>query len=229
MSWRDIPPLDTDLAGRLCGVDDVALVAVRVDAVDDALFDDERAAVAGAVGKRVREFGAGRFAARCALGDLGLEPCSIPRADDRRPCWPSGVVGSISHGGDVAVAGLASSRRFAGLGVDLEVAGRVTGPLHARLFTATERSRYERRPGDWATLLFSAKEAVYKAVNPLTGRYIGFQEVEVDVDWADATFRARYVGDHPPNAVMHHGAGRFAVAPGYVFTLFSLRADDLPV
>jgi 4'-phosphopantetheinyl transferase EntD len=52
-----------------------------------------------------------------------------------------------------------------------------------RLSAAAEDARR-----DLATLMFSAKESLYKALNPLLKRYIGFQEVEVTLD--DAAFSA---------------------------------------
>src|SRR5690606_7567998 len=52
-----------------------------------------------AVNKRQTEFLAGRLCAHEALRRLLGVP-SIPAvAEDRSPCWPSGVVGSITHGG----------------------------------------------------------------------------------------------------------------------------------
>jgi 4'-phosphopantetheinyl transferase EntD len=204
---------------------DVALVAVRIDAVESTLHDVERTAVSRAVDKRVREFAAGRYAARCALGDLGLEPAPIPRAEDRRPLWPDGVVGSITHADRIAVAGIGQSRRWRGLGLDLEACGRITPELHGKLFTDRESARYRQQTADWPTLLFSAKEAAYKAVNPVVGRFIGFQEVEVDVDWDGGAFRLRYVGGHEPNRIMDAGVGRFAFADGYALTVFQIGAE----
>ena len=34
----------------------------------------------------------------------------------------------------------------------------------------------------WGRLLFSAKEAVYKAWYPLTGRWLGFEEARLTID-----------------------------------------------
>lgn len=225
MSWREIPPLTTGFGPTMAELGDVALVAVRIDAVEPTLHDVERTAVSRAVDKRVREFAAGRHAARCALEDLGLAPGPIPRAEDRRPLWPEGVVGSITHADQIAVAGLGQSGRWLGLGLDLEACGRITPELHGKLFTEREAGRYEAQAEDWPTLLFSAKEAAYKAVNPVVGRFIGFREVEVTVDWGAGQFRLRYVGDHEPNRIMDAGVGRFAFADGYALTVFQIDAD----
>jgi 4'-phosphopantetheinyl transferase EntD len=222
MSWRDVPPLTTEFGRGLPELPGIALAAVDVGAVEAPLYPEEEHAVARSVEGRVHEFRAGRHAARCALADLGLAPCAIPRRADRRPVWPAGVAGSISHAGTLAVAAVARADIARGLGVDLEACGRVTPALHAKLFTPAERDRYAEVEAEWPTLLFSAKEAGYKAVNPLAGQFIGFQEAEVDVDWVRREFRLRYVGAHAPSRIMDRGLGHFAVASGYVLTVFAV-------
>ena len=155
------------------------------------------------------------------MTDLGAVPCAVPRAEDRRPLWPQHLVGSITHAGDVAVAGVAPVAALLGLGIDLEERERVTDNLFGKLFTPAELAGFggdARLPG----LVFSAKEAVYKAVNPHVGKFIGFQEVEVDVNWASDTFRLRYVGSHAPNAVMESGIGHFCFFERYVLTVFMI-------
>jgi 4'-phosphopantetheinyl transferase EntD len=76
-------------------------------------------------------------------------------------------------------------------------------------------------------LYFSAKEAVYKAVNPLVGRFIGFQEVEIDLINApnaeQGGFRLRYVGEHEPNRVVERGEGYYDFVDRYVVTVFLIR------
>ena len=42
----------------------------------------------------------------------------------------------------------------------------------------------------WDRLLFCAKEAVYKAWFPLTGRWLGFEQAEITVEPEAGTFRA---------------------------------------
>jgi 4'-phosphopantetheinyl transferase EntD len=222
MTWRDIPPLTTTFGRSLPDLPGIALAAVDAGSVEASLYPEEEDAVARAVAKRVREFCAGRHAARCALADLGLAPCAIPRRADRRPVWPAAVTGSITHAGTLAVAAVARIDTVRGIGVDLEERGRLTAALNEKLFTPAERHRYAYVEAEWPTLLFSAKEAGYKAVNPLAGRFIGFQEAEVDVDWARGQFRLRYLGPHTPSRIMDRGLGHFVMADGYVLTVFAI-------
>lgn len=140
-----------------------------------ALPDDLRPAVA----KRRREFLAGRLAAAQALRRLGTVE-HLGR-NDRAPVWPPGVAGSISHDDRRAVAVV--SRQYRQLGVDCEQPIPETeAPALARQILA---------PGDAAarpaglgfaaflTLVFSAKEAFYKAVAAEVGRMLEFHEVTV--------------------------------------------------
>ena len=50
----------------------------------------------------------------------------------------------------------------------------------------------------WDKLLFSAKEAVYKAWYPLARRWLGFQSADVVFDPDGGTFTARLLVPGPP-------------------------------
>ncbi|MFW6093118.1 MAG: 4'-phosphopantetheinyl transferase family protein [Pseudomonadota bacterium] len=224
MSWRELPPLTTGVGDLLPDLPRIALVAGPVADHRCALWAAERPALEGVVAARAREFSTGRYLARCAMVDAGLRPAAIPRGGNRAPAWPPGMIGSITHAGEVAVAGAAPADAAGGLGIDLERVDRVTANLHRRLFTPAERAHLDPADRRTAGLVFSAKEAGYKAVNPRVGRFIGFQEAEVTLDPERGTFRLHYVGDHAPNAVMNDGVGYFCFFRQYVLTLFVIPA-----
>src|SRR5699024_2591462 len=69
----------------------------RTDATEAILFPAEAEAIGNALPKRRAEFTAGRWCARQALTELGLPPTPVERGDHGSPCWPDGVVGSITH------------------------------------------------------------------------------------------------------------------------------------
>lgn len=214
--------MNTGVAEQLPDLAGVAFAAARIDDWSTALWPEEHAAVASAQPRRIWEFSTGRHLARCAMADLGHEACAVPRAADRQPIWPAQLRGSITHAGDLAVAAVARSSALRGLGIDLEATDRVTERVFRKLFTPAERRRLTADATCMAGLMFSAKEAAYKAVNPLVGRFIGFQEAEVDVDPANRSFRLRYVGGHAPNRVMDSGTGHFCVFGRHVLTVFVL-------
>ena len=72
----------------------------------------------------------------------------------------------------------------------------------------------------WDRLLFSAKESIYKAWYPLTGRWLGFEEARLMVDPA-GTFAAKLLingarkDGGPPLTELR---GRFLVAHGLIAT-----------
>ncbi|MGF1596369.1 MAG: 4'-phosphopantetheinyl transferase [Acidimicrobiales bacterium] len=150
--------------------------------VEAALHPAERPLVARAVDGRRRHFAAGRACARAALASLGIESGPILRRALRDPRWPHPATGSISHCDGYAVAAV---RRTAGraleLGIDAELVGRVTPALHPRLFRPEERAwlaTLDPTAGPLVvTALFGAKEAFYKAQFPITGAWVGFEDV----------------------------------------------------
>ena len=144
-----------------------------------ALWPDERASAPGAAPRRLRELAAGRHCAREALGELGFAAVALPQRPDRRPAWPAGAVGSISHSGDYCAAVVARRAGCAGIGFDAERWGRVRPEIWPRIATAPELAWLERLGADagrWATRLFSAKEAFYKAQYALSRSFVGFLE-----------------------------------------------------
>ena len=52
---------------------------------------------------RKNAFTSGRYAAHLAQNELGLEPSEIP-ASGRKPIWPAGQVGAITHSTKYAAA-----------------------------------------------------------------------------------------------------------------------------
>jgi 4'-phosphopantetheinyl transferase EntD len=69
------------------------------------------------------------------------------------------------------------------LGVDIEPATPLDPDLVAVICTPAERAWLagETDPGLAAKMIFSAKEAVYKAQYPLTGKVIGFDAVTLEM------------------------------------------------
>ncbi|MEU2872326.1 enterobactin synthetase [Streptomyces olivoreticuli] len=121
----------------------------------------ERELVSAMPAPRRRDFLAGRLAARRALALAGL-PVGEILADGRRPVFPEGSVGSISHSGGLAVALAAPASCFAALGCDLEVRGL---PVEAAHLVLSEDERVWMA-GSVRRLLFafSAKETAFKAL-----------------------------------------------------------------
>jgi 4'-phosphopantetheinyl transferase EntD len=145
------------------------------------LLPEERDAFANSVVKVRRASGAARIVARELLSGLGKPRCAIPRSNSGRPIWPSGFTGSLAHDAEIAIAAVALERDFLGVGVDVEPAEALEPELLPLIATANER---KSAPGDprYGRLLFAIKEAVYKAVNPIDGRFLGHHDVDVGLE-----------------------------------------------
>ncbi len=145
------------------------------------LWGAERAATRSMGAGRANEFAAGRAAARLALAGLGRPPAPIPVGDHRQPQWPAGVRGSISHDEEVAVAAVADAADCSGIGIDVIAADAVDDELWGTVLSTRERAVVvtSREPAGAATAVFASKEAVFKALFPLTGRWLDFCDVEV--------------------------------------------------
>lgn len=144
-------------------------------------------AIGRSISRRQAEFFFGRLAARFAFSELGIEGVRIPVGATREPLWPPGFVGSITHSGGLAAAAIA--RRGAGIngmGIDIERAARPGDmeALHSTVMDEAERECLQAGADMFprnvlATLAFSAKESLYKAVFPSIGRFFDFRAAKV--------------------------------------------------
>jgi 4'-phosphopantetheinyl transferase EntD len=159
------------------------LVAHRFIAAGDekGLLVSEAAHFQKASQQSQRQSGAARALARGLLSGLGHDGAAIGKAPSGAPVWPEGVVGSLAHDDRVAMAAIARARDFAGLGIDIEPDEDLPAEMVDLVATPAERSRYGRAFLR-SRVLFVAKEAVFKAVHPLDGVFLDFQDIEVDVE-----------------------------------------------
>jgi 4'-phosphopantetheinyl transferase EntD len=193
------------------------------DAPESTMFSAEADAVAGAVAERRREFGTVRYCARTALRQLGVPPVPILPGAGRAPRWPAGVVGSMTHCAGYRAAVVARSRQLHGVGIDAEPHAALPTDMLDLVLRDEERARLltlaGAEPGrHWHRIVFSAKEAVYKAWFPLTGRWLDFDDVSITVH-LDGTFEARLLGAAPRDL-----NGRWKVDRGLILAAISLKS-----
>ncbi|MCY3883329.1 MAG: 4'-phosphopantetheinyl transferase superfamily protein [Gammaproteobacteria bacterium] len=166
------------------------------------------------------QFSSGRRAAHIALEELQIEDNAVGRSG-RVPIWPRNVVGSISHSDRLAGALVGSSTYFRGLGMDLVPIAAVSSNVAQRLLTDSELSWVQDTgSGDWRTALFSAKESVYKAVNPVVGEYLGFRDVTVKVVPDSLEFFASTIDNRESTELVDRGRGYIHRVEGHWLTIF---------
>lgn len=150
---------------------------------------DEEPLVARSVAKRRNEFVTVRYCARLALQDLGQPPVPILKGEKGEPCWPDGIVGSLTHcqGFRGAVVGLGAQVRA--VGIDAEPHDVLPDGVLDAVSLPVERAELSAmRAGlHWDRILFCAKEATYKAWFPLTKRWLGFEDAHITFGLDDET------------------------------------------
>lgn len=155
---------------------------------ETGLLAEERALLSPqALPERVAEFARGRVAARRALAALGIpgaERIAILRHGLRAPLWPEGIVGTISHSGEWAAAACARRADYRGVGVDLERVRPLRNGLARRVARPDELPVWETLPIALQplvfSLMFSAKESIYKALFPATGVFLSYQDASIE-------------------------------------------------
>lgn len=172
---------------------EVLVVEMFADPPSLMLYPAEAEFLARAVEKRRREFATVRLCARTALSQLGVPPGPILTGAKREPLWPDGIVGSMTHCDGYRAAAVARHGIVVSVGVDAEPHAPLPDGLAESLTLPEERRTLARlassRPDvAWDRLLFSAKESVFKAWFPLTGRWLDFSECLITPDPHNGTF-----------------------------------------
>ncbi|MFS0697410.1 4'-phosphopantetheinyl transferase family protein [Streptomyces nitrosporeus] len=203
----------------------VTVVDTFEDSPDAFLYPGEEALVATAVDRRRAEFATVRHCARAALASFGIPPGPVLRGPRGAPRWPDGMVGSLTHCEGYRAAAVARDSTAASLGIDVEPDRplRSEGVLNLVSLPGEQAALRElaaRRPDvNWDTVLFSAKESVYKAWSPLTGRWLGFHDARVTLR-PDGTFTAALLvpGTTPSGPPLTGFDGRWHTGRGLVLT-----------
>lgn len=133
--------------------------------------------------KRRAEYFAGRVCATLATKHLTGQFQQISFQEDRSPLWPERIVGSISHTNNHAVALVANHPHYSLLGIDVEEIVNCQDAALIGRAVGSSTEYLQKAPGmtdsEFATLVFSAKEAFYKAVYPLVRQLFDFRDVLV--------------------------------------------------
>ena len=160
------------------------------ESVLERLHAEDAAQARALHGFRQTEFVGGRLAMGVVFHELGLRPTSIPLDTHGAPVLPTGLVGSITHKRDLAIAIVARTPGESaaptpplGIGIDLEDHDHAREGIAERVLRPEELAFVADLPGHrrWVDIAtrFALKEAVYKALHPFVRRYVGFDEASV--------------------------------------------------
>ena len=145
------------------------------------------------------------------------------------PLWPAGVVGAITHSHEFAAAAVALKRDARAIGFDAErvtqlsadVLDYIAVPAEVPALALTSRLAAHSVP----SLVFSAKEALFKCLYPEVKRYFDFRDAVVEAIDPNGTFSVRLLVELTPSLPAgSRFAGRFAFADGRVYTAIVLES-----
>ncbi|MDO8910164.1 MAG: 4'-phosphopantetheinyl transferase superfamily protein [Pseudohongiella sp.] len=198
----------------------------------------------GAVQKRKAEFIAGRYCAREALaqlrgsdvtkGDTSCADTTIGIGANRTPLWPAGFVGSITHTHGYASAVVARRSKIRALGLDSETwigpgsAENVSRQILTRREAYTDNLHLFESPLQYLTVVFSAKESLFKCLFPLVNRFFDFHAAIITPDasgsGANGSFRYELLEDLSAEfCAGFSGYGIYAVDDTYAHTAVMLK------
>lgn len=137
-----------------------------------------------AVNKRKSEFFAGRYCAKQALAEYNINDYTIYALKNRAPSWPKGYIGSISHTSDSAYSIVAKNTEYSGIGLDAEytLSNQQIIDIRKIITIDSEFNFIQKNPLDINiafTLVFSAKESLFKALNPIVDKFFNFLDVRI--------------------------------------------------
>ena len=93
--------------------------------------------------------------------------------EDRSPIWPQGFIGSISHSKNLVAVALSQNCKY--LGIDLENLGRMKIDVFNKISVDEDIKIVNGLTDEQLmTLIFSAKEALFKALYPEVKKFFGF-------------------------------------------------------
>jgi enterobactin synthetase component D / holo-[acyl-carrier protein] synthase len=109
-------------------------------------------------------------------------PADIGIAENGLPLWPDGWVGSITHANRIAAAAVACRSSCGALGIDVEerIAPTLAAEISSQISSPGEMSLLKALdPPTALTVIFSAKESLYKALYPYVLKFFDFAAATV--------------------------------------------------
>jgi len=153
--------------------------------------------IKNSVQKRKAEFLCGRYAAIQALKQLGFPDQKIDIGKNREPMFPQATLGSITHNNKIALSLVGLRSDFEYLGVDLEtiIDVELISQIQQQIISAEERMLLDKSQLSFDvvfTLVFSAKESIFKALHPGVGEYFDFETAKL-IELCPTSRRLRFV------------------------------------
>lgn len=191
------------------------------------LYSEEEEYLKKALPKRRWEFTAGRLCARRALMQLGIENFPLLVGNNGEPVWPAGIVGSISHTEGYCAVAVSRKCLIETLGLDVEFTGLLSRDCWRQICTLSELVWIDSLPSEQrqrnVSLLFSAKESLYKFQYPISKTWLDFHDVAItiysDIGEFNATLLTNVCNSFKRGTCF---SGKYLFHHGYVYTGMSM-------
>lgn len=206
------------------------VVEASISAAQGDIFPEEMALLTRAVEKRRREFIAGRRCLRAAFSQLGLPERAILVGHMRCPEIPSGYSATITHSGDLCAAAAMPQGEFLAIGIDIESFAPLGSDLSSMILTPADSQMVEELATNstlsamhWAKLIFSAKEAFYKAYFQIVGEFLDFLEAEIKINPDQQSLELNLIAP-PTHPKLKDQAflGKYLLHNDYAYTAFCI-------
>ena len=211
------------------------VVVQTIDKFDDyPLLPEEKLCLGKVTDRRRIEFATGRECAKNALRSLGLTPTAILIGNGREPIWPKDIIGSITHCAGYCAAVATKSPWILSIGIDAEENLPLPEGVLDLIAIDQEQaviSNMNQTSIHFDRLLFSAKEAVFKAWYTLTREWLEFSDCCIDWDPCQTPrvllggkLHGEFVAqlERPcatANRLIYQFQGRYIVSPSHLATL----------
>ncbi|MDO9181796.1 MAG: 4'-phosphopantetheinyl transferase superfamily protein, partial [Bacteriovorax sp.] len=121
---------------------------------------------------------------------IGSVLLSLPISESRAPLWPVDIVGSITHNHSLVGAAVSKNTELLGVGIDFEVMDRVKCEMGRYICGPQDlKSHADLSDTEILTLIFSAKESLYKALYPSVNCFFGFNAAAVkEINFLEGSF-----------------------------------------
>lgn len=232
MPHVNCPPLPTALPALSARFQPLPGLHCAIEALHDCRSDALSAVEADLLqprsARRMQQSLAVRALARQLIADCGLDAGSpIGLAAQGWPQFPPQLCGSLSHSTQAAAAAVARRSDWIAVGIDIEPLQALPDGVAELVGNPAEWRQVAQLPGGvqrWGRALFGIKECFYKCMNPITGLWIEFDEVEVSLE-STGTARLRPRSAATRQALTMRYDAKFGCAGNHVYATLGLRAD----
>lgn len=229
VNGSELPTALPELAARFQPLPGLyCAIAALHDCGSDALSALEADLLQPRSERRLQQSLAVRALARRLIADCGWDAAApIGVAAQGWPQFPPPLSGSLSHSTLAAAAAVARRSDWIAVGIDIEPQQALPEGVAELVGNPAEWRQVAQLPGGvqrWGRALFGIKECFYKCMNPITGLWIEFDEVEVSLD-ASGTARLRPRSAAARQALTMRYDAKFGCAGNHVYATLGLRAE----